>query len=112
MSDELVTVAEFETVFEAQMAKDCLEDNDIKATVVGENLVSLMVPVPLIAVEVKVLAENAERAKAVLESHQTECKNIDDDDMNDEQNGCNCDCDSGSDCGSDCDCPSDAGEDA
>ncbi len=74
MSDELVTIAEFETAYEAEAAKDCLEGNDIKAAVVGENLVSMMVPIPEVTVELKVFEKDAERARAVLEIHKTQCK--------------------------------------
>ena len=79
MSDELVTIAKFETAFDAEMAKDCLEENDIKAAVVGEDLVSLMVPMPQITVELKVFKKDAERAKTVLETHQSQCRDVEDD---------------------------------
>jgi hypothetical protein len=79
MSDELVTIAEFETAFEAESAKDCLEENDIKATVVGEDLVSMMVPIPEVTVELKVFEKDAERAKAVLEINDTQCQSSDED---------------------------------
>ena len=74
MSDELVTIAEFNTAFDAEAAKDCLEENDIKAAVVGEDLVSLMIPIPEVTVELKVFEVDAERAKAVLEIHQAQCE--------------------------------------
>ncbi len=89
MSDELVTIAEFETAFEAETAKDCLEENDIKAAVVGDDLVTMMVPMPEVTVELKVFEKDAERAKAVLEIHQTQCENasnIDDEDDEDTEN--------------------------
>ncbi|MBW8016418.1 MAG: DUF2007 domain-containing protein [Planctomycetes bacterium] len=74
MSDELVTIAKFNTAFEAESAKDSLEANDIKAAVVGDDLVTMMVPMPEVTVELKVFAKDAERAKAVLETHKKQCQ--------------------------------------
>lgn len=80
MSDELVTIAEFATAFEAESAKDCLEANDIKAAVVGEDLVSMMVPIPEVSVELKVFEKDAERAKAVLDAHHPQSEDVKNDD--------------------------------
>lgn len=93
MSDELVTVAEFEMVIDAEMAKDYLEDNDIKAVVVGENLTSVMTQIPnLISVEVKVMESDAEKAKTLLEEHRKQCQEAADaeaegDDVDDDDAG-------------------------
>ncbi len=84
MSDELVTIAEFETAFEAEAVKDCLEENDIKAVVVGENLSSVLPHITtIVGVEVKVFEKDAERAKAVLETYHTQCENVADSELND-----------------------------
>jgi len=74
MSDELVTIAEFNTAFEAEAAKDYLEDNEIKAVVVGEDLMSMMVPIPEVTVELQVFEKDAERAKVVLKEHKKQCQ--------------------------------------
>ena len=74
MSDELVTIAEFNTAFEAEAAKDYLEENDIKAAVVGDDLVSMMVPMPEVTVELQVFAKDAEQAKVALEDHKKQCQ--------------------------------------
>ena len=74
MSDEFVTIAEFETAYQAEFAKDCLEQNDIKATVVGEDLVSMVTAMVPVWFEVKVFEKDAERAKAVLEIHKAQCQ--------------------------------------
>jgi len=74
MSDELVTVAEFDMVFDAEMAKDYLEDNDIKASIVGDDLIAISPAVGKTMVEVKVFEKDAERAKGVLEVHKKQCK--------------------------------------
>lgn len=110
MSDELVTIAEFVTAFEAEMAKDYLEDNDIKAAVVGDDLIAISPAVGKTWVELKVLAKDQQQAKAILEARKAQCKDVQDDDLN----ACDCDCDTdcktNDDC--DCDCKDDAGEDA
>jgi hypothetical protein len=74
MSDELVTVAEFNMVFDAEMAKDYLEDNDIKASVVGDDLIAISPAVGKTMVEVKVFAKDVERAKGILEIHKGLCQ--------------------------------------
>ena len=74
MSDELVTIAEFETAFEAELIKNTLEDNDIKASVVGDDLIAISPAVGKTMVEVKVFEKDAERAKAVLEIHKAQCQ--------------------------------------
>jgi hypothetical protein len=77
MSDELVTIAEFETAFEAELIKNTLEDNDIKTIVVGQNLTIMPVPMPTIAaIEVKVFAKDAEQAKAILDAQQSQNEDV------------------------------------
>ena len=66
MEDELITIDTFETAFEANIAKNILQDNDIEAVVVGEDLVSMLPPIPTVKVELKVFTVDAERAKQVL----------------------------------------------
>lgn len=73
MSEELITIAEFNTPFEAEAAKDYLEENDIKAAVVGGDLVTMMIPMPEVTVELQVFAKDAEKAKTLLEEHKKQC---------------------------------------
>ena len=68
MSDELVTIAEFSTVFEAEIAKLELDNNEINSIVVGGDLVTMMVPLEQVKVELKVMEVDAEKAKAILDS--------------------------------------------
>jgi hypothetical protein len=113
MSDELVTVAEFDMVFDAEMAKDYLEDNDIKASVVGDDLIAISPAVGKTMVEVKVFEKDIERAKAAIETHKAQCQAAADEQA---KGKCDCDCDDSkkcdtdtdNDCGSDCDCQGDA----
>ncbi len=80
MSDELVTIAKFETAFEAEIAKNTLESNGIQTVVVGQNLTILPVPMPTIAaIEVKVFEADAGNAKAVLDAIESKNGNITDD---------------------------------
>jgi len=100
MNDELVTIAEFEKAFEAELIKNTLEDNDIKTVVVGQNLTIVPVPMPTIAaIEVKVFEKDAERAKVLLKEHKKQCQ-----EAADEQAKGECDCDTDN----DCDCQGDA----
>ena len=72
MEDELITIDTFETAFEANIAKDLLQDNDIKAVVVGEDLVSMLPPMPMIKVELKVFAADVEKAKQILADQENQ----------------------------------------
>ncbi len=68
MSDELVTVAEFYTAFEAEIAKLELDNNEINSVVVGGDLVTMMVPLEQVKVELKVIESDVDKAKAILDS--------------------------------------------
>ena len=78
MSDELITIAEVETAFEAELLKDELQENDIKAMVVGQNLDMIPMSRALMMVEVKVLEHDAEKAKTVLKAMQDSTDDTDD----------------------------------
>jgi len=68
MNDELITVAEFSTVFEAEIAKLELDNNGINSIVVGGDLVTMMPPIESIKVELKVGDADVGKAKAILDS--------------------------------------------
>ena len=68
MDDKLVTIAEFETVFEAELAKVRLEEAGINASVLGGDLVAMMVPLQQVRVELQVLETDVDRAKEILEA--------------------------------------------
>ena len=72
MAEGLVTVAIFETAFEAEIAKMELEANDIESMVVGGDLVSMMLPMACGKVEIKGRSEDEEKARAVLRARKTE----------------------------------------
>jgi len=68
MTDKLITIAEYADPLEAQMAKASLESNGIRATVVGEAVHNLLPADGMLNVQLKILASDTERAKAVLDS--------------------------------------------
>lgn len=68
MSDELITIAEFSTVFEAEIAKLALDNNGINSTVVGGDLVTMMMPLESVKVELKVLDVDVEKAEEIIAS--------------------------------------------
>ena len=73
MDEKLVTIAEFQSEIEAQMAKDMLQDNGIDATIIGAALNSLMLPVDgMLDVGLQVFASDAQKAKVLLDSQQNQ----------------------------------------
>jgi len=72
MSDELVTIAEYETVYEAQVVSDELEANSIKSMVVGEDLKMVSPLVGPSTIEVKVFQADVEKAQAVIKDMESQ----------------------------------------
>ena len=72
MDDKLVTIAEFQSEIEAQMAKTALQDNGIEAIIVGGAVKDLMPVDGMLNVELQVFAFDTEKARAVLDSQQNE----------------------------------------
>ena len=69
-NDKLVTLAAFDTGFEANLAKIALENNGIRSIVVGEDLVTNMPLIDGIRVELQVFARDVDKARAILDNHQ------------------------------------------
>ena len=70
MEDKIVTLEKFDTALDAQFAKGVLEENGIKAMVVGDNL-DMLPYIDLVAantVELKVFACDLDKAKEILTS--------------------------------------------
>lgn len=67
MDDGLVTIAEFENVFEAQVAKAALEDNGISAAIMGETVQNLLPADGMLNVQLQVFAADEQKASEVLE---------------------------------------------
>jgi hypothetical protein len=72
MDDRLVTIAEFQSDIEAQMAKAALHANDIDAIIVGESIKDLLPVDGMLNVGLQVFARDAERARAVLDTQQNQ----------------------------------------
>jgi hypothetical protein len=70
MDDKLVTIAEFQSDLEAQMAKSDLQANGIDAIIVGESIKDLLPADGMLNVQLQVFARDAERARAILNSQQ------------------------------------------
>ena len=66
MQEKVKTIAEFDSSFEAQLAKSTLESNGIKAVIVGDNIKGLLPADGMLSVQLQVLADDADRAKAIL----------------------------------------------
>ena len=65
-NEKLVTIAKFESGFDAELAKVTLENAGIESVVFGEDLVVNMPTIEPIYIELKVFEKDADRAKQVL----------------------------------------------
>ena len=70
MDDKLVTLEKYDTLFEAEFAKDLLKENGIKAMVVGDSLKDILPVDGMIYVLLKVFASDVDNAKNILKTHQ------------------------------------------
>ena len=67
MEDKLVTVARFENYIEAELARQQLDDNGIKAVVMGENVGNVYAGAPVVQdIELQTFAHDAEKAQEIL----------------------------------------------
>jgi len=66
MHEKVITIAEFGSSLDAQLAKSTLKLNGIKAIIVGDNIKGLFPADGMLNVQLQVLADNAERAKTIL----------------------------------------------
>lgn len=65
--DSLITIAEFENSFDANLAKMTLEAEGIKSVLLGEHLVANMIcGIPSVTIELQVRESDAEQAKQLL----------------------------------------------
>jgi hypothetical protein len=71
MKKKLVTVAHFENYIEADLARQLLEDEGIKAFVMGQNVGNVYAGVPaVIDIELQTPESEAERAQEILAAHR------------------------------------------
>ena len=64
--EKLVTIAKFESGFDAELAKVTLENAGIESVVFGEDLVVNMPTIEPIYIELEVFEKDADRARQVL----------------------------------------------
>ena len=64
--EKLVTIEEFESGFDAELAKVTLENAGIESVVFGEDLVVNMPTIEPIYIELKVFEKDADQARQVL----------------------------------------------
>jgi len=72
MEDRLVTIGEFESGFDAELARMRLEEEGIEAVVVGGDLVANMPPIELIKIELQVFEKDAQKAAEILAAMEQE----------------------------------------
>ena len=65
-NEKLVTIAKFESGFDAELAKVTLENAGIESVVFGEDLVVNMPTIEPIYIELEVFEKDADRARQVL----------------------------------------------
>ena len=68
MDDRLITIAEFENVLEAQVAKAALESNGISAAIMGEKIQNLLPADGMLNVQLQVFAADEKKASEILGS--------------------------------------------
>ena len=72
MDDRLITIAEFENIFEARAVKAALEDNGISAAIMGEEVQNLLPVDGMLNVQLQVFAADEKKASEVLASLSVE----------------------------------------
>ena len=70
MADKLVTIAEYLDSMQAEMARQVLEDFDIKAVVIDQNSVNICLAPTVMTAKLQVLESNADEAKQILEEQE------------------------------------------
>lgn len=78
--EKLVTVARYEDSMEADLARQLLEDEGIKAVVLGQNVGNVYSGVPaVIDIELQTLESQAEDARQILADAKTRASDEDED---------------------------------
>jgi hypothetical protein len=86
MSEKLVTVAHFSDYIAADLARQWLEDEDIPAFVMGQNVGVVYSGVPAVMdIELQTPESQAERAREILEAHRPSEQGAEPEDLEDEQ---------------------------
>ncbi len=86
MSEKLVTVAHFSNYIEADLARQLLEDEDIQAFVMGQNVGNVYAGVPAVMdIELQTPESQAEQAKEILEANKPPAQGSESEDLEDDQ---------------------------
>jgi hypothetical protein len=87
MKEKLVTVARFDDYMKADLARQLLEDEGIKAFVMGQNVANVYSGVPAaIDIELQTPESQAEEAREILAANEQETRELgEDEDLGDEQ---------------------------
>jgi hypothetical protein len=74
MTDRLITIAQFQDYIEAEMIKQLLIDNGIRAVVTGENASNIYSGMPALGgyCNVEVFENQAQEARQILENRTTQ----------------------------------------
>lgn len=72
MDDKLVTIAQFPSYIEAEMAKQLLADHGIEAVATGEDASNVFSLPAIESPELQVPESQAQQAREILESHKEE----------------------------------------
>ncbi|HON92104.1 MAG TPA: DUF2007 domain-containing protein [Sedimentisphaerales bacterium] len=87
-AEKLVTVARYEDYVKADLARQLLEDEGIKAVVTGQNVANVYSGVPaVIDIELQTLESQAEQARQILEDadRQVVDQDLEKEDWSDEE---------------------------
>jgi hypothetical protein len=85
MKEKLVTVARFDDYMKADLARQLLEDEGIKAFVMGQNVGNVYSGVPAVVdIELQTPASEAEEARQILAAHAPEGEELGEDEDFDE----------------------------
>ncbi|NLH16557.1 MAG: hypothetical protein GX455_08260 [Phycisphaerae bacterium] len=71
-NEALVTIAEFENDFDAEIARVALENGGLRAVILGGDLVANMPPLQEVRLRLQVLAGDVEKAKQILQEMEQE----------------------------------------
>ncbi len=75
--EKLVTVARFDDYMKADLARQLLEDEGIKAFVLGQNVGNVWGGPPASKIELQTAESEAEEAREILEANQQENQEFD-----------------------------------
>ena len=85
MKEKLVTVARFDDYMKADLARQLLEDEGIKAFVLGQNVGNVYSGVPAVVdIELQTPASEAEEAREILEANKPQPGELGEDEEFDE----------------------------